>query len=79
MKRNTKIKNLKSLEAVERDTLYRQVVSKINLERFIRKKEKEREESREKRLKEAGITLIALVITIVLNCLRSGRKLECTA
>ena len=26
-----------------------------------------------------GITLIALVITIVLNCLHSGRKLECTA
>ena len=24
-----------------------------------------------------GITLIALVITIVLNCYRSGRKLEC--
>ena len=24
----------------------------------------------------AGITLIALVITIVLNCYRSGRKLE---
>ena len=26
--------------------------------------------------KEKGITLIALVITIVLNCYRSGRKLE---
>ena len=26
-----------------------------------------------------GITLIALVITIALNCLRSGRKLEYTA
>lgn len=26
-----------------------------------------------------GITLIALVITIALNCLRSGRKLECIA
>ena len=26
-----------------------------------------------------GITLIALVITIALNCLRSGRKLECVA
>ena len=25
---------------------------------------------------EQGITLIALVITIVLNCYRSGRKLE---
>ena len=25
---------------------------------------------------EKGITLIALVITIVLNCYRSGRKLE---
>ena len=24
-----------------------------------------------------GITLIALVITIVLNCYRSGQKLEC--
>ena len=27
--------------------------------------------------KERGITLIALVITIVLNCYRSGQKLEC--
>ena len=27
--------------------------------------------------KEQGITLIALVITIVLNCYRSGQKLEC--
>ena len=26
---------------------------------------------------EKGITLIALVITIVLNCYRSGQKLEC--
>ena len=24
-----------------------------------------------------GITLVALVITIVLNCYRSGQKLEC--
>lgn len=29
--------------------------------------------------KQKGITLIALVITIALNCLRSGRKLECVA
>ena len=29
--------------------------------------------------KTSGITLIALVITIALNCLRSGRKLEYTA
>ena len=29
--------------------------------------------------KNNGITLIALVITIALNCLRSGRKLECVA
>ena len=29
--------------------------------------------------RERGITLIALVITIALNCLRSGRKLECVA
>ena len=28
---------------------------------------------------DKGITLIALVITIALNCLRSGRKLECVA
>ena len=26
-----------------------------------------------------GITLIALIMTIALNCLRSGRKLECVA
>ena len=30
----------------------------------------------EKNEEEKGITLIALVITIVLNCYRSGRKLE---
>ena len=29
-----------------------------------------------KRIENKGITLIALVITIVLNCYRSGRKLE---
>ena len=29
--------------------------------------------------RQKGITLIALVITIALNCLRSGRKLECVA
>ena len=29
--------------------------------------------------KTKGITLIALVITIALNCVRSGRKLEYTA
>ena len=28
------------------------------------------------KLESKGITLIALVITIVLNCYRSGRKLE---
>ena len=32
-----------------------------------------------KKKQEKGITLIALVITIALNCLRSGRKLECVA
>ena len=33
-----------------------------------------------KKFKETkAITLIALVITIALNCLRSGRKLECVA
>ena len=42
----------------------------------------EREELRKmkqkelKKLESKGITLIALVITIVLNCYRSGRKLE---
>jgi hypothetical protein len=29
--------------------------------------------------KERGITLIALVVTIALNCCRSGRKKECIA
>ena len=33
-------------------------------------------EQRELRKLNKGITLIALVITIVLNCYRSGRKLE---
>ena len=31
---------------------------------------------KQKTRKIEGITLIALVITIVLNCYRSGRKLE---
>ena len=35
-------------------------------------KNKEKHKSKNK-----GITLIALVITIVLNCYRSGQKLEC--
>ena len=35
--------------------------------------------SKEKQRKSKGITLIALVITIALNCLRSGRKLKYTA
>ena len=34
---------------------------------------------KEKLRKVKGITLIALVITIALNCVRSGRKLEYTA
>ena len=34
---------------------------------------------KQKKKSEKGITLIALVITIALNCLRSGRKLEYTA
>ena len=38
-------------------------------------KEKKIEE-KFKNTKQRGITLIALVITIVLNCYRSGRKLE---
>ena len=29
--------------------------------------------------KNRGITMVALVITIALNCVRSGRKLEYTA
>ena len=41
------------------------------------KKQKEKTELKQKNQK--GITLIALVITIALNCLRSGRKLECVA
>ena len=37
----------------------------------------ETKKENKKMLKEIkGITLIALVITIVLNCYRSGRKLE---
>ena len=33
-------------------------------------------EEKSLKIREKGITLIALVITIVLNCYRSGRKLE---
>ena len=44
---------------------------KIKEGRNYKMKQKER-----KKLRNKGITLIALVITIVLNCYRSGRKLE---
>ena len=44
---------------------------KIKEGRNYKMKQKER-----KKLNNKGITLIALVITIVLNCYRSGRKLE---
>ena len=41
------------------------------------KERKNTKEQHEKIIKkQKGITLIALVITIVLNCYRSGRKLE---
>ena len=33
--------------------------------------------NKKQRKNSNGITLIALVITIVLNCYRSGQKLEC--
>ena len=44
-------------------------------------KERETKTTKRQRIKQQtkgirGITLIALVITIVLNCYRSGRKLE---
>ena len=44
-------------------------------------KQKEKLKNKEKlnQKGERAITLIALVITIALNCLRSGRKLECVA
>ena len=46
----------------------------------MRKQRGESKETKEKVSKgNNGITLIALVITIALNCLRSGRKLECVA
>ena len=47
----------------------------------MRNKMKYKEKRSLKELKNSakGITLIALVITIALNCLRSGRKLEYTA
>ena len=32
--------------------------------------------TKEVKTRNKGITLIALVVTIALNCLRSGRKLE---
>lgn len=34
---------------------------------------------RETKEAQRGITLIALVVTIALNCYRSGRKGECAA
>ena len=38
-----------------------------------------KERTKAKKYANKGITLIALVITIALNCVRSGRKLEYTA
>ena len=49
------------------------ILTEININRYKRNRvENQKEHNR-------GITLIALVITIALNCLRSGRKLECVA
>ena len=42
----------------------------------IQSKEKQ---NREFQNKEQGISMVALVVTIALNCVRSGRKLEYTA
>ena len=41
------------------------------------RKEKMKLNLKERMKQEKGITLIALVITIVLNCYRSGRRKEC--
>ena len=40
------------------------------------KNKKEKNKLKPENRNQQGITLIALVITIVLNCYRSGRKLE---
>ena len=42
----------------------------------IQSKEKQ---NRKFQNKEQGISMVALVVTIALNCVRSGRKLEYTA
>ena len=47
---------------------------------YIIKREETKMKTKElKTRNERGVTLIALVVTIALNCLRSGRKLECVA
>jgi hypothetical protein len=53
----------------------------LNIENGVIVKKLEEMKSSNKYLskKERGITLIALVITIALNCCRSGRKKECIA
>ena len=54
--------------------------TKVKEEKNVTLKENQNEKMlRDKVKTKNGITLIALVITIALNCLRSGRKLECVA
>ena len=49
-------------------------MNKAKEEKISKKKILSNKEIKKKKIQEQGITLIALVITIVLNCWRSGRN-----
>ena len=51
----------------------------VNQKNVIKLKKEQIKKHKTNSKKESAITLIALVITIALNCVRSGRKLEYTA
>ena len=51
----------------------------VNQKNVIKLKKEQIKKHKTNSKKQSGITLIALVITIALNCVRSGRKLEYTA
>ena len=76
MKRKIKFQKAKIIKKLEIEMRY----VKEQLKRKINKKSLTMEKLNVEILQtQKGITLLVLVITIALNCLRSGRKLECVA
>ena len=73
------IKALAKIMPFYRIKKYRKYIHMKKRRKKMLKKERTLNLKIKKTREEKAITLIALVITIALNCLRSGRKLECVA